>query len=115
MGKFSGSGYVIQPEIVSALLANNPSISEKEIEENGGGLVVVVLKIHDRRRINLRQLARDLIRMAGTGIELAVISAPLSGGPTWSIVKLDQLRELAQGLYDMKQQLRLEQTLRARA
>ncbi|MFF1908638.1 hypothetical protein [Kitasatospora sp. NPDC058218] len=115
MAKFFGNGYTIEPEIVSTLLRENPSIPESEIEENGGGLVAIVLKIHDKRRINLWRLARDLVRVSGTGIELAVISAPLKGEQAWQVVKLGHLRELAQGLYDMKVQLRLEQTLRVHA
>ncbi|MFD4905009.1 hypothetical protein [Kitasatospora purpeofusca] len=115
MARFFGNGYTIEQEIVSTLLRENPSIPKNEIEEPGAGLVVVVLKIHDKRRINLWRLARDLVQVSGPAIELAVVSAPFKGEQAWETVKLGHLRELVQGFYDMGAQLRLEQTLRAHA
>jgi hypothetical protein len=110
--QFKGVGYTIEKEIVDVLLEEQPEISANDIVEAGGGLVAVVLQVKDRRRFNLRSLARDLIRHGGRGIHVAAISIPTAQGRTWQVVPLDYLRDLADGLYDMKMQLRLEATLR---
>jgi hypothetical protein len=108
----TGVGYTIEKEIVDILLEEQPDISAMEVAAAGGGVVAVVLQVKDRRRFNLRSLARDIVRHGGRGIHVAAISLPTAQGRTWQVVPLDYLRDLADGLYDMKMQLRLEATLR---
>ncbi|MFE9455965.1 hypothetical protein OH797_31980 [Streptomyces anulatus] len=110
--QYTGSGYTIEKEIVDVLLDEQPEISADEIKQAGGGVVAVILQVKDRRRFNLRSLARDLVRAGGRGIHVAAISLPTAQGRTWQVVPLDYLRDLAEGLYDMKQQLHLEAALR---
>lgn len=109
---YTGVGYTIEKEIVDVLLEEQPDISAMEVAAAGGGVVAVVLQVKDRRRFNLRSLARDIVRHGGRGIHVAAISLPTAQGRTWQVVPLDYLRDLADGLYDMKMQLRLEATLR---
>ncbi|MEU1176540.1 hypothetical protein ABZ464_02630 [Streptomyces sp. NPDC005820] len=108
----SGAGYTIEKEIVDVLLEERPEISAADIKQAGGGVVAVILQVKDRRRFNLRNLARDLVRVGGRGIHVAAISFPTAQGRTWKVVPLDYLRDLAEGMYDMKMQLRLEAALR---
>ncbi|MFD8088954.1 hypothetical protein [Streptomyces malaysiensis] len=110
--QFTGTGYTIEKEIVDVLLDGDSGITAEDIEAAGGGAVAVILQVKDRRRFNLRSLARDLLRNSGKGIHVAAISLPSPQGRTWKVVPLDYLRDLADGLYDMKRQLRLEATLR---
>ncbi|MEU3825212.1 hypothetical protein AB0F36_07785 [Streptomyces sp. NPDC029080] len=110
---FTGAGYTIEKEIIDVLLEERPEISAEDIAEAGGGVVAVILQVQDRRRFNLRNMVRDLVRAGGRGIHVAAISLPTAQGRTWRVVPLNYLRDLADGLYDMKQQLRLEAALRA--
>jgi hypothetical protein len=110
--QFTGSGYTIEKEIVDVLLEKQPEISADDIKQAGGGVVAVILQVKDNRRFNLRSLARDLVRAGGRGIHVAAISLPTAQGRTWKVVPLDYLRDLADGMNDMKMQLRLEAALR---
>ncbi|MFC9231339.1 hypothetical protein ACFTZI_20640 [Streptomyces decoyicus] len=110
--QYSGDGYAIQKEIVDVLLEEQPDISAEDIVEAGGGIVAVILEVKDRRRFNLKSLSRDLVRAGGRGVHVAAISFHTARGRTWRVVPLAYLRELAEGMHDMKQQLRLEAALR---
>ncbi|MFJ2187812.1 hypothetical protein ACIOJE_07555 [Kitasatospora sp. NPDC087861] len=108
------SGYTIDREIVDVLLDQEPAISVEAIREAGGGLVAVVLHVEDRRRLKLRALARDLLRLRG-GFQVAAISVRgTDGHRDWAVVPLDYLRGLARDLTDLQQQLHLEAVLRRR-
>ncbi|MFJ5066548.1 hypothetical protein ACIQC7_09050 [Kitasatospora sp. NPDC088556] len=107
-------GYTIDREIVDVLLDQEPTITAEAIREAGGGLVAVVLTVEDRRRLRLRKLARDLLRL-GDGFQVAAISIRgHQGERDWAVVPLPYLQGLARDLTDLQQQLHLEAVLRRR-
>ncbi|MFB7906431.1 hypothetical protein ACFC1T_08405 [Kitasatospora sp. NPDC056076] len=107
-------GYTIDREIVDVLLNAEPTITAEAIREAGGGLVAVVLTVQDRRRLRLRRLAQDLLRL-GNSFQVAAISiGGKDGERDWAVVPLTYLQGLARDLTDLQQQLRLEAVLRRR-
>ncbi|MFJ7907519.1 hypothetical protein [Kitasatospora sp. NPDC096204] len=107
-------GYTIDREIVDVLLDQEPTITAEAIREAGGGLVAVVLTVEDRRRLRLRRLAKDLLRL-GNSFQVAAISIRGDEGERdWAVVPLTYLQGLARDLTDLQQQLYLEAVLRKR-
>lgn len=110
---FTRNGYSIKPEIVHDLLKKTPEISERDIRSAGGGLVALVLRVKDKRRINLRALSRDLGATDSSALRVVAVSMPARKGQAhWAVLSLSALRELAEELSFTRQQLVLESTLR---
>ncbi|MFF4557183.1 hypothetical protein [Streptomyces sp. NPDC001422] len=110
---FTRHGYSIKPEIIDVLLKKTPQISEGDIRSAGGGLVALVLRVKDKRRINLRSLSRDLGSNDSSALRVVAVSMPARQGQAhWAVLPLTRLRELTEDLALTRQQLVLESSLR---
>ncbi|MFJ8041192.1 hypothetical protein ACIRBX_11870 [Kitasatospora sp. NPDC096147] len=107
-------GYTIEKEMVD-LVPGRTGVSAKELEEAGGGVVALVVRVTGRHGISLRSLAKDLARSTGRGINTVALSVQEPGGiEEWKAVPVERLVALTKELADLRDQLRVESAVRAR-
>lgn len=108
-------GYTLQREIVGVLLHENPQITENQIREAGGGVVALVLSVESARKMRLYRLAKELkFHSRHSAARVVAVSMPSDDGPTWEVLPLSYLQNLADEAVSIKDQKRLEAALRPR-
>ncbi|MFD4608296.1 hypothetical protein ACFWOT_09290 [Streptomyces sp. NPDC058440] len=114
-GENMSCGYTLKREIVDVLLAQNPQISEDQIQEAGGGVVVLVLSVGNARRLRLYRLAKDLnFHSRYSAARAVAVSMRTEQGRAWEVISLSYLKGLADEAASVRSQLTLETAVRHR-
>jgi hypothetical protein len=108
-------GYSLQREIVDVLLDENPQLSANQIRQAGGGVVALVLRVENAKRMRVYRLAKELkFHSRHCAAQVVAVSMPAEGGSAWEVLPLSHLKGLAEEAVSLKDQLKLEAALRPR-